>query len=121
MGGHGLVADMVTARFLRSFRHPGESYIDYVALLDSIYLRQQQIFKQELWHHFQRVCQSTGRGAPTGWLMLGEIGMLFSDPVIVGLLMREFPDLASLLLRFVRAYLVAPPILGTGSAPAEDV
>jgi len=152
--GHGLVADMVTARFLRSFRHPGESYIDYVALLDSIYLRQQQIFKQELWHHFQRVCQSTGRGAPTGWLMLGEIGMLFSDPVIVGLLMREIPetcgaeeaavcrslqscvqrhcrehslvqlefhDLASLLLRFVRAYLVAPPILGTGSAPAEDV
>merc|ERR1712136_299332 len=108
MGGHGLVADMVTARFLRSFRHPGESYIDYVALLDSIYLRQQQIFKQELWHHFQRVCQS----------IQSCVQRHCREHSLVQL---EFHDLASLLLRFVRAYLVAPPILGTGSAPAEDV
>jgi len=92
--GHGCVAEAITARFLRAFRHPGESYIDYIAMLDSIYLRQQRIFEEELWRHFQRVCQSSGRGAGEidGWVSVGELGMLFSDPVIVGLLMHEIPE-----------------------------
>jgi len=94
--GHGSVAEAITARFLRAFRHPGESYIDYVAMLDSIHLRQQRIFEEELWRHFQRVCQSSGRGTgeTDGWLSIGELGMLFSDPVIVGLLMHEIPESA---------------------------
>jgi len=94
--GQTSIADAITARFLRAFRHPGESYIDYVALLDSIHLRQQRIFEEELWQHFQRVCQSSGRGGPpiVGCLSLAELGMLFSDPVIVGLLMREIPESA---------------------------
>merc|ERR1712217_451036 len=92
--GHGSVSEAITARFLRAFRHPGESYIDYMALLDSICLRQQRIFVAELWRNFQRICQCSGRSAgdECGWLSLGELGMLFSDPVIVGLLMREIPE-----------------------------
>jgi len=91
--GHGCIADAITSRFLRAFRHPGESYIDYIAMLDSIHLRQQRIFEEALWFHFQRVCQSSGRGGgTTGWLALDELGLLFSDPVIVGLLMREIPE-----------------------------
>lgn len=91
--GHGCISDAITSRFLRAFRHPGESYIDYIAMLDSIHLRQQRIFEEALWFHFQRICQSTGRGAgTTGFLSLDELGMLFSDPVIVGLLMREIPE-----------------------------
>lgn len=94
--GHGMVAEAITARFLRAFRHPGESYIDYIAMLDSIYLRQQRIFEEELWRHFQRVCQSScrGSGEMDGWLAVAELGMLFSDPVIVGLLMHEIPESA---------------------------
>jgi len=94
--GHGCVAEAITARFLRAFRHPGESYIDYIAMLDSIYLRQQRIFEEELWRHFQRVCQSSGRGSGEmdGFIAVGELGMLFSDPVIVGLLMHEIPESA---------------------------
>merc|ERR1712176_1337730 len=94
--GHGSVSEAITARFLRAFRHPGESYIDYMALLDSICLRQQRIFVAELWRNFQRVSQSSGRlgGHECGWLSLSELGMLFSDPIIVGLLMREIPDSA---------------------------
>lgn len=91
--GHGCIADSITSRFLRAFRHPGESYIDYIAMLDSIHLRQQRIFEEALWFHFQRVCQSSGRGGATnGLLSLDEMGMLFSDPVIMGLLMREIPE-----------------------------
>jgi len=91
--GHGSVSEAITQRFLRAFRHPGESYIDYIAMLDSIYLRQQRIFAEELWRHFQRVCQSSGC-EPSGWISLSELGMLFSDPVIVGLLMHEIPESA---------------------------
>lgn len=91
--GHGCIADAITSRFLRAFRHPGESYIDYIAMLDSIHLRQQRIFEEALWFHFQRICQSSGRGGSTnGMISLDELSMLFSDPIIVGLLMREIPE-----------------------------
>lgn len=93
--GHGNVSEAISARFLKAFRHPGESYIDYVALLDSIYLRQQRIFEEDLWRHFQRVCHSNGRCQENiGRISVGELGVLFSDPVIMGLLMREIPESA---------------------------
>jgi len=85
----------VTTRFLRTFRHPGESYIDYAALLDSIYLRQQRMFEEELWRNFGRVCQSNNTlGEVEGWLPVGALGIILDDPVIVGLLLREIPDSA---------------------------
>merc|ERR1712087_420789 len=94
--GHGSVSEAITARFLRAFRHPGESYIDYIALLDSVCLRQQRLFEDELWKNFQRVFQCSGRGGgdECGDLSVGELNILFSDPVIVGLLMREVPGSA---------------------------
>mmetsp|Transcript_75420 Transcript_75420/g.157243 ORF Transcript_75420/g.157243 Transcript_75420/m.157243 type:complete len:669 (+) Transcript_75420:75-2081(+) len=94
--GHGSVSEAISARFLRAFRHPGESYIDYVALLDSIYLRQQRLFEEELWRHFQRVCQSSGRRQEAGRISVVDLNLLFSDPVIVGLLMREIPESAGI-------------------------
>ena len=59
--GHPQIAEAISSRFLQTFRHPGESYIDYMALLDSVRLRQQRMFEDELWRHFQRVLQSSGR------------------------------------------------------------
>jgi Ca2+-binding EF-hand superfamily protein len=91
--GHGSVSEAITHRFLRAFRHPGESYIDYIAMLDSILLRQQRMFEEAFWQHFQRVCRSSGC-EPSGWISLSELGMLFSDPAIVGLLMHEIPESA---------------------------
>ena len=79
----------------KCFRHPGESYIDYMALLDSVHLQQQRSFEDELWRHFQRVLQSNGRCGVDGvcsCLSLDDLGIVFGDPVIVGLLMREIPD-----------------------------
>eukprot|EP00927_Polykrikos_kofoidii_P046678 TRINITY_DN40838_c0_g1_i1.p1 TRINITY_DN40838_c0_g1~~TRINITY_DN40838_c0_g1_i1.p1 ORF type:complete len:679 (+),score=102.52 TRINITY_DN40838_c0_g1_i1:65-2101(+) len=93
--GHGDVGEAITVKFLRIFRHPGESYIDYMALLDSIYLRQQRIFEEKLWRHFGRVCQSSCGGAEVeGWLSVGELSVILGDPVIVGLLTREITEQA---------------------------
>ncbi|CAJ1361698.1 unnamed protein product [Effrenium voratum] len=87
------IAETISTRFLQTFRHPGESYIDYMALLDSIHLRQQRGFEDELWRHFQRVLRSNGRdvdAAPA--VLLEDLGLVFGDPVVVGLLMREIPE-----------------------------
>jgi len=93
--GHAPVAEAITALFLRAFRHPGESYIDYVALLDSALLRQQWLFEEELWCHFQRVCQSCGQDeAGSGFLPLEDLDSFLRDPVVVGLLMQEVPQSA---------------------------
>eukprot|EP00930_Biecheleria_cincta_P035721 TRINITY_DN24551_c0_g1_i1.p1 TRINITY_DN24551_c0_g1~~TRINITY_DN24551_c0_g1_i1.p1 ORF type:complete len:678 (-),score=127.26 TRINITY_DN24551_c0_g1_i1:28-2061(-) len=93
--GHPQIGEAISVRFLQTFRHPGESYIDYMALLDSILLRQHRIFEDELWRHFQRVCQSNGRCGDDGAsssLSINDLGIVFSDPVIVGLLMQEIPE-----------------------------
>ena len=93
--GHPQIAEAISTRFLQTFRHPGESYIDYMALLDSVHLQQQRIFEDELWRHFQRVLQSSGRCGVEGvcsCLSMEDLGIVFGDPVIVGLLMREIPD-----------------------------
>lgn len=64
-------------------------------MLDSIFLRQQRVFEDDLWFHFQRVCQSSGMGDENvGWLALGDLGMFFGDPVVMSLLMREIPQSA---------------------------
>lgn len=93
--GHPQIAEAISSRFLQTFRHPGESYIDYMALLDSVRLRQQRMFEDELWRHFQRVLQSSGRCDVDGIcssLFVKDLAIVFGDPVIVGLLMREIPD-----------------------------
>jgi len=56
------------------------------------------MFEEEFWRHFQRVCESSSHSAggceSSGWISLSELGMLFSDPVIVALLMHEIPESA---------------------------
>merc|ERR1712129_12883 len=78
----------------KMFRHPGESYIDYVALLDSIYLRQQRIFEEEMWRHFQRICHNSccGPVETVGRIATAELQQVFSDPMVMALLMREIPQ-----------------------------
>merc|ERR1711871_1757970 len=61
--GHGEVADAMNAQFLRPHRHPGESYIDYSSLLDSVFLRQELLFEEALWRCWDRAEEDLrGRG-----------------------------------------------------------
>lgn len=93
--GHPDVAEAASNRFLQTLRHPGESYMDYVAILDSISLRQRRIFKEEFWQHFQRVRRNNGSADGMdrlGWMPVSELGHLLADAVIMGLLTRDVPD-----------------------------
>merc|ERR1711953_358659 len=48
--------------FSRTLRQPGESYIDYSALLDSVRLRRERLLEEELWRSF---CEFAG-ASPDG-------------------------------------------------------
>ncbi|CAK0819388.1 unnamed protein product [Prorocentrum cordatum] len=93
--GHAPVAEAITALFLRAFRHPGESYIDYVALLDSALLRQQWLFEDRscgaIFSASARVAARTDE-AGSGFLPLEDLDSFLRDPVVVGLLMQEVPQ-----------------------------
>eukprot|EP00929_Paragymnodinium_shiwhaense_P082453 TRINITY_DN43445_c0_g1_i1.p1 TRINITY_DN43445_c0_g1~~TRINITY_DN43445_c0_g1_i1.p1 ORF type:complete len:757 (+),score=125.59 TRINITY_DN43445_c0_g1_i1:255-2273(+) len=89
--GHADVAEAVAARFLHTFRHPAESYVDYTALLDSVFLRQRRQFEESLWRNFIRASQSRGRDSEQdGELALDDLNDVLSDPVIIGLLREDF-------------------------------
>jgi len=61
--GHGEIAEAIGMCFSRTLRHPGESYIDYVALVDSIRVRRECLLEEELWRHF---CDFTAEGIAGG-------------------------------------------------------
>lgn len=94
--GHSPISEAISARFLRAFRHPGESYIDYVALLDSIHLRQTRMFEARLWSHTQRLSKASAgevrEVCRPGWLVVSEMNALLDDPMVISLIMDEFPD-----------------------------
>merc|ERR1712187_21518 len=51
--GHAEIAEAIGMCFSRTLRHPGESYIDYVALVDSIRIRRERLLEEELWRCFR--------------------------------------------------------------------
>jgi len=61
--GHAEIAEAIGMCFSRTLRHPGESYIDYVALVDSIRVRHECLLEEELWRHF---CEFTADGVGGG-------------------------------------------------------
>eukprot|EP00927_Polykrikos_kofoidii_P009196 TRINITY_DN13818_c1_g1_i5.p1 TRINITY_DN13818_c1_g1~~TRINITY_DN13818_c1_g1_i5.p1 ORF type:complete len:666 (+),score=111.75 TRINITY_DN13818_c1_g1_i5:172-1998(+) len=46
------IAEAIAMCFSRSLRHPGESYIDYSALVDSVRTRRERLLEEELWTVF---------------------------------------------------------------------
>eukprot|EP00929_Paragymnodinium_shiwhaense_P007387 TRINITY_DN111288_c0_g1_i1.p1 TRINITY_DN111288_c0_g1~~TRINITY_DN111288_c0_g1_i1.p1 ORF type:complete len:838 (-),score=150.09 TRINITY_DN111288_c0_g1_i1:175-2634(-) len=120
--GFSDISEAVTSRFIRTFRHPGESYIDYAALLDSVFLRRRRMFEDLLWQHFQRVCQQRGGGTgennggeAEGWLAVSELGAVLDDPLVTDMLASEIapallPDQDTLrrwLLKNIQEYCAA--------------
>mmetsp|Transcript_124425 Transcript_124425/g.194935 ORF Transcript_124425/g.194935 Transcript_124425/m.194935 type:complete len:606 (-) Transcript_124425:127-1944(-) len=56
--GHAEIAEAIGMCFSRTLRHPGESYIDYVALVDSIRFRRERLLEEELWRCFRNFAGS---------------------------------------------------------------
>jgi len=50
--------------FSRTLRHPGESYIDYVALVDSIRVRRERLLEEELWRCFRQFSEPSENSDP---------------------------------------------------------
>jgi len=65
--GHADIAEAVAMCFSRSLRHPGESYIDYAALVDSVRARRERLLETELWTAFCSFADADSQGsAPNG-------------------------------------------------------
>ncbi|CAE7764958.1 CPK3 [Symbiodinium pilosum] len=50
--GHADIVEAIGACFARFLRHPGESYLDYHALLNSVRLRREVLLEEEIWAIF---------------------------------------------------------------------
>jgi len=64
--GHSEIAEAIGMCFSRTLRHPGESYIDYVALMDSIRVRRERLFEEEVWKCFRAFNAAINGGDPIG-------------------------------------------------------
>mmetsp|Transcript_48005 Transcript_48005/g.112054 ORF Transcript_48005/g.112054 Transcript_48005/m.112054 type:complete len:695 (-) Transcript_48005:86-2170(-) len=105
------VAEAIMLRFRTALQQPGESYLDYVAMLDSVHLRQQWLFNQELWRHFQRFTQSgnsTASFPPASGaesISLKDLQRFLSDAMLLMLLMRDVPPKTGIEQETLAAYL----------------
>lgn len=61
--GHVEVAEHIAVCFSRALRHPGESFIDYVTLVQSVRARRDRILEEDLWKCF---CEFTSAPDPCG-------------------------------------------------------
>jgi hypothetical protein len=50
--GHQEVTDAISMLSSRHLRHPGESYLDYTALVAAVKARRERILEEELWQQF---------------------------------------------------------------------
>ncbi|CAE8737142.1 unnamed protein product, partial [Polarella glacialis] len=85
--GHDEIAEAIGMCFSRALRHPGESYIDYSALLESVQLRHEYLLEEELWAQFREFDVASGSAA--GKLPLPLLTSFLEAPEIQSLLKRE--------------------------------
>eukprot|EP00931_Biecheleriopsis_adriatica_P011672 TRINITY_DN112751_c0_g1_i1.p1 TRINITY_DN112751_c0_g1~~TRINITY_DN112751_c0_g1_i1.p1 ORF type:complete len:621 (-),score=161.08 TRINITY_DN112751_c0_g1_i1:16-1842(-) len=85
--GHADVAEAIGTCFNRPLRHPGESYLDYTALLECTRFRREQLLEEEIWTLFRAFDVASGSGA--GQLPASRLGAFLQAPAMSGLLVRE--------------------------------
>lgn len=83
--GHNDVAEAIGACFARSLRQPGESYLDYSAIVDCIRLRREQLLEEEIWNEFR----SFDVGSSEGSLNYAKLTSFLEVPAIKSILGRE--------------------------------
>lgn len=91
--GHTEIAEAIGMCFSRTMRHPGESYLDYRTLLESVRARRKRLLEEELWKHFHAFASaSTGDGAGieiSGQLPLSRLHGFLKEPEVRQLLERD--------------------------------
>jgi len=76
--GYGDVADAIGSCFSRTLRQPGESYIDYNTVLDSVTVRRERLLEEELWRCY---CEFSGANDGSGDITSITDGLLSVDLV----------------------------------------
>lgn len=73
---HNEIAEAVAMCFSRTLRHPGESYIDYVALIESVRARRERLLEEELW---ASLCEFSRLGNQSDTAELGRMPLTQLD------------------------------------------
>ncbi|CAE7336375.1 CPK28 [Symbiodinium natans] len=81
-GGHADIVEAIGLCFARFLRHPGESYLDYHALLDSVRLRREFLIEEEIW---TALLQEEGTAEPAA----GSMESFLQAPSLQKILQRE--------------------------------
>ncbi|CAK0872576.1 unnamed protein product [Prorocentrum cordatum] len=114
--GHQEVSEAIGIGFSRALRHPGESYIDYAALVQSICARHEQILEEDLWSYYRKFA-ATGQGVvlgfaevtATGRLPAAWLGGFLRDPEVHQLLSNDGVEDVAALAEDVRGLSRARP------------
>jgi len=86
--GHTEIAEAIGMCFSRTLRHPGESYIDYIALIDSIRVRRERLLEEELWRCFRDFALPDGM-VSDGRMPASRLEALLQMPEITEALSRD--------------------------------
>lgn len=89
--GHNEIADAIGMCFSRTLRHPGESYIDYTTLVESIRVRRERLLEENLWRQFSKFAIITAGGDPDvitdgHRLPLADLSRFVQEPEVQSLL-----------------------------------
>lgn len=95
--GHSEVAEHIAVCFSRALRHPGESYIDYVTLAQSVRARQERLLEEDLWRSFLEFTEAanavggatseeTETSASTGHISLLHLSSFLQIPEVCGIM-----------------------------------
>mmetsp|Transcript_105715 Transcript_105715/g.297315 ORF Transcript_105715/g.297315 Transcript_105715/m.297315 type:complete len:649 (-) Transcript_105715:64-2010(-) len=131
--GHDEIAEAIGMCLSKTLRHPGESYIDYLALVDSVRARRMRILEEELWSSFcafadagNAVRGSSGGSKPVetgfqaaalrGKLPISRLKAFLEVPQVHRSLTNDGIEDAALLVEAVRASALPSLVGGEDSA-----
>lgn len=84
--GHSEIAEAIGLCFSRALRHPGESYIDYLALVESVRARRERLLEEDLWRYFG---DFDPVGASSGNFRLAQLGNFLQVAEVQNSLARD--------------------------------
>lgn len=119
--GHSDISDQIGMCFSRTLRHPGESYIDYTVLVESVRVRRRMFLEEDLWKHFRAFAAQPGDIESSGTLPMSGLKGFLQDKDVRRLLARDgFDDdaIASFATNVAQGSACFAPTSGAGEEAA---
>lgn len=87
--GYNETAEAIAMCFSRTLRHPGESYIDYGALMDAIRARRERLLEDTLWECFQGFTEDECQGSRDGQMPISKLADFLQDSEVQQALLHD--------------------------------